>query len=168
MTFSKDEASSLFCLLGLLLYFSFSIATQKRDEAFSAVVCILNRLVATLMSARGKLWRIFLQTEQEQLLRAPAHFRFTQLTSVSHMCCGQVGVVLDAPFFMLSDVPKDIAVPVMTNLLFAPNLRSIGEEAVRAAAEKTGAGSFNGLHLRVEDDANVFSKKVCMRQFWAW
>lgn len=75
----------------------------------------------------------------------------------------QVAVVLDAPFFMLSHVPRDVAVPVMTNLLFAPSLRALADEAVRAVKDKTGSESFNGLHLRVEDDAAAYVDKVCVR-----
>ena len=78
----------------------------------------------------------------------------------------QVAVVLDAPFFMLSHVPRNVAVPVMTNLLFAPSLRALADEALRAVKDKTGSESFNGLHLRVEDDAAAYVDKVCVCVRW--
>jgi hypothetical protein len=73
----------------------------------------------------------------------------------------QVALVLEHTFFMLGSAPKDIAVPVMSNLLFAPNLRQIAQNAVQRMKAKTGSENFNGIHLRVEEDASIFTKKVC-------
>lgn len=72
----------------------------------------------------------------------------------------QVAVVLDHTFFMLGSAPEDVAVPVMSNLLFAKTLRVLAQNAVTKAKQKTGSDTFNGLHLRVEEDATSFTKRV--------
>ena len=61
---------------------------------------------------------------------------------------------------MLSHAPEDIAVPVSRNLLFAKSLRKLADRAVQTALKRTGAETFNGLHLRVEEDATSFLKRV--------
>jgi hypothetical protein len=73
----------------------------------------------------------------------------------------QVRVVLGHTFFMLGSAPKSLAVPVMSNLLFAPNLRKLAKRAIAQAEINTGSKTFNGLHLRIEDDAASFIKRVC-------
>lgn len=62
---------------------------------------------------------------------------------------------------MLVSAPEDITVPISTNLRFAPNLRKLAKKAVQTAKKKTGSNTFNGLHLRVEEDATSYLKRVC-------
>jgi hypothetical protein len=72
----------------------------------------------------------------------------------------QVRVVLHHSFFMLKTAPESLAVPVMANLRFAPNLCKLASEAVAQAKVKSASDTFNGLHLRVEGDVTKFIAKV--------
>jgi hypothetical protein len=72
----------------------------------------------------------------------------------------QVGIVLHHSFFMLRTAPESLAVPVMNNVMFAPNLRELASQAVALAKVKSASETFNGLHLRVEEDVTRFIAKV--------
>ena len=74
----------------------------------------------------------------------------------------QVAVVLEHTFFMIVAAPENIAVPVMSHLEFAPNLRKMARQAVKKLKKRTGSETFNGLHLRVEEDAAKFQERVLL------
>lgn len=65
----------------------------------------------------------------------------------------QVRVVLDTPFAMLSSAPRSIARPVLQAVVFAPHLNALADEAVATMHSRTGSEAFNGMHLRIEADA---------------
>jgi hypothetical protein len=106
----------------------------------------------------------------EAMSRAMSRFMHTLFPNMSNLCnracfqcmrnVSQVRVVLHHSFFMLKTAPESLAVPVMANLRFAPNLRKLASEAVAQAKVKSASETFNGLHLRVEGDVTKFIAKV--------
>lgn len=65
----------------------------------------------------------------------------------------QVKVVLNTPFDMIRSGPSSIVNTVKRNLPFAPYLQDLADKAISNIEFKTGSRSFNGVHLRVEADA---------------
>lgn len=65
------------------------------------------------------------------------------------------------------EVPPRAALPttVMANLWFAQHLRDLAGDAVSAIQQKSASGAFNGLHLRVEEDARVFINQVGLASY---
>lgn len=69
-------------------------------------------------------------------------------------------LVLEHPFDMLSSAPDSIVEPVKDHLRFSPSLRRLADGIVSTLTNTTGSDTFNGVHLRVETDANGFAAAI--------
>lgn len=68
--------------------------------------------------------------------------------------------MLDVPYMMLARGPQSIVEAVQRNLWFAPHLQNLANRTVETLKQRTGSQHFNGVHLRVEKDAEKMQEKI--------